>query len=193
MLPIVDSPSAPGKLHKLAFRLRLARALEALSDWSSMESTLDDALKLAREANSPGDDGLESQIAAALARELARRAELIGAQEYMNSSIDLRAGAAITTATGAWTALAEAVVARANEEFGRAREVLEPLATLESGPPGAEAVPVIARAQLAVLLDGIDSSRARRLGDSALAELARRLGEDHPETLALSAWLKSAH
>jgi tetratricopeptide (TPR) repeat protein len=193
LLPVVDAPSATWKLRRLSFRLKYARALEALSDWNSIEAILDEALELAHEANIPGDDGLESQIAAALARALARRGDLSGAQSYMNSCVALRAGAPISSTTAAWTTLAEAVVARANGEHGRARELLEPLAKLEVGPSNADAVPAIARAQLAVLLDEVDAPRARQLGERTLVELTRMLGEEHPETIALNAWLKSAH
>ncbi|HTF90255.1 MAG TPA: serine/threonine-protein kinase [Planctomycetota bacterium] len=185
--PNIDSVAGAAATRGLAIRVRRARADEALADWDAMEVELNSALEIMRDANAANDDLTESQAAALLARLRARNQDLEGARALIARSVELRGSADISSTAGAWTMLAEGIVAEAGGNLEEARAHLEPLASLETGPPNAESAPAIARAHLAAVLWRSDPVQAQALAARAHAELERELGAEHPESRSLVA------
>ena len=191
LLPLIETVSAPGDGRGLALRARLALCHEALGAWPELEDILVEALERARLVDSADDDVSECVASAHLARALARRGDVDGAQSALARSLETSGQAALDTTPGAWAGLAAGVVAQAAGDLQRAVAELEPLADLERGRGSAAAVPAIARARLAAVLAASDPERSRRLAKRAQAELAGQLGPEHPETALLAALLES--
>jgi serine/threonine protein kinase len=189
----IESTSGPSSMLALKRHVLVALSDEALGDCKAMESVLTDALERAERAAIPEDDGWETIGCAVLARCLARRGDIAGAQAMVERARGVRNDPELKLAEGAWTRLAAGTIAQDANDFEAARAQFEPLAAKDEGPIYGEVTPAIARAHLAVVLAGSDATRSRELATSARAELEAQLGSEHPETRALVEFLGTLH
>jgi tetratricopeptide (TPR) repeat protein len=193
LLPLVVRATKPETAREVSVDLRLALGREALSDWDGLERGLSASLERMRALDIEDLDGAESQVAAHLAREYARRGDLDAARALLQRSLSLAGRAAKTSLTGAWAGFAAGVVAQAAGERERAQSEYEALYKLKPLPLHGACVPALACARLAELLAPTEPQRARELANQAQGELSRWLGDDHPETRRSSNFLASLH
>jgi tetratricopeptide (TPR) repeat protein len=151
----------------------------------------DDAIALAERAAIDSSAGAEPSRRdwAALARcrriaWLAERGDIDRARDELERMRSSQPSSDPSTSVGAWATLAEASVEAALGETSAAVARLEPLAALDITARDARLAPMLARAQLALLLAGSDPQRSNELSSRARTELERALGPTHPRVVA---------